>query len=57
MPVFSDQTYSEEVRLKYRFLDLRRKKIHSNIILRSKVISYIIQKMIELGFLEYQTPI
>ena len=57
MPVFSDQTYSEEVRLKYRFLDLRRKKIHSNIILRSKVISYIRQKMIELGFLEYQTPI
>ena len=57
MPVFSDQTYSEEVRLKYRFLDLRRKKIHSNIILRSKVISYIREKMIELGFLEYQTPI
>ena len=57
MPVFSDQTYSEEVRLKYRFLDLRRKKIHSNIILRSKVISFIREKMIEFGFLEYQTPI
>ena len=38
MPVFSDQEYSEEIRLKYRFLDLRRKKIHDNIILRSKVI-------------------
>ena len=57
MPVFSDQIYSEEVRLKYRFLDLRRKKIHSNIILRSKVISFIREKMIEFGFLEYQTPI
>ena len=57
MPVFSDQKYSEEVRLKYRFLDLRRKKIHSNIILRSKVISFIREKMIEFGFLEYQTPI
>ena len=41
MPVFSDQEYSEEIRLKYRFLDLRRKKIHENIILRSKVISFI----------------
>ena len=51
------KTYSEEVRLKYRFLDLRRKKIHSNIILRSKVISFIREKMIEFGFLEYQTPI
>ena len=38
MPVFSDQEYAEEIRLKYRFLDLRRKKIHENIILRSKVI-------------------
>ena len=41
MPVFSDQVYAEEIRLKYRFLDLRRKKIHDNIILRSKVISFI----------------
>ena len=41
MPVFSDQDYAEEIRLKYRFLDLRRKKIHENIILRSKVISFI----------------
>ncbi len=57
MPVFSDQEYAEEIRLKYRFLDLRRKKIHENIILRSKVISYIRNEMIQLGFLEFQTPI
>jgi len=57
MPVFSDQDYAEEIRLKYRFLDLRRKKIHENIILRSKVISFIRSKMSELGFLEFQTPI
>ncbi len=57
MPVFSDQEYSEEIRLKYRFLDLRRKKIHENIILRSKVISFIRDKMREQGFLEFQTPI
>jgi len=57
MPVFSDQEYSEEIRLKYRFLDLRRKKIHENIILRSKVISFIRSEMMKLGFLEFQTPI
>jgi aspartyl-tRNA synthetase, bacterial type len=57
MPVFSDQEYSEEIRLKYRFLDLRRKKIHENIILRSKVISFIRTEMNKLGFLEFQTPI
>jgi len=57
MPVFSEQDYAEEIRLKYRFLDLRRKKIHENIILRSKVISFIRNKMSELGFLEFQTPI
>ncbi|MDB3925048.1 aspartate--tRNA ligase [Candidatus Pelagibacter sp.] len=57
MPVFSDQEYAEEIRLKYRFLDLRRKKIHENIILRSKVISYIRSEMTKLGFLEFQTPI
>ena len=57
MPVFSDQEYAEEIRLKYRFLDLRRKKIHENIILRSKVISFIRSEMINLGFLEFQTPI
>ncbi len=57
LPVFSDQEYSEEIRLKYRFLDLRRKKIHENIILRSKVISFIRTEMSNLGFLEFQTPI
>ena len=57
MPVFSDQEYAEEIRLKYRFLDLRRKKIHENIILRSKVISFIRSEMSKLGFLEFQTPI
>ena len=57
LPVFSDQEYAEEIRLKYRFLDLRRKKIHDNIILRSKVISFIRNEMNKLGFLEFQTPI
>ena len=57
MPVFSDQEYAEDIRLKYRFLDLRRKKIHENIIMRSKVISFIRSEMSKLGFLEYQTPI
>jgi len=57
LPVFSDQEYSEEIRLKYRFLDLRRKKIHDNILLRSKVISFIRNEMNKMGFLEFQTPI
>ncbi len=57
LPVFSDQEYSEEIRLKYRFLDLRRNKIHNNIILRSKIISFIRTEMQKYGFLEYQTPI
>jgi|TARA_B100000959_G_scaffold13154_1_gene12980 aspartyl-tRNA synthetase len=57
LPVFSDQEYAEEIRLKYRFLDLRRKKIHQNIILRSKVIAFIRSEMQKLGFLEFQTPI
>ncbi len=57
LPIFSDQEYAEEIRLKYRFLDLRRKKIHENIILRSKVISFIRNEMNKYGFLEFQTPI
>ena len=57
MPVFSDQDYAEEIRLKYRFLDLRRKKIHDNILLRSKVISFIRYQMEKFGFFEFQTPI
>ncbi len=47
----------EEVRLKYRYLDLRNKKIHENIVLRSKILSYLRSQMEELGFLEIQTPI
>ena len=57
MPVFGEQDYPEEIRLKYRFLDLRRDEMHKNIILRSNVISFIRSEMIKLGFQEYQTPI
>ena len=57
MPVFGEQDYPEEIRLKYRFLDLRREEMHKNIILRSKVISFIRSEMLKLGFLEFQTPI
>ncbi len=57
MPVFGEQEYPEEIRLKYRFLDLRREEMHNNIILRSKVISFIRAEMLKLDFLEYQTPI
>ncbi len=57
MPVFGEQDYPEDIRLKYRFLDLRREEMHKNIILRSKIISFIRSEMFRLGFLEYQTPI
>ena len=57
IPVFGEQEYPEEIRLKYRFLDLRREEMHKNIVLRSKVISFIRSEMLKLGFLEYQTPI
>ena len=57
MLVFGEQNYPEETRLKYRFLDLRRREMHENIILRSKIISFIRNKMINEGFLEFQTPI
>ena len=57
MPVFGEQNYPEDIRLKYRFLDLRRNEMHKNIILRSNIISFIRSEMIKLGFLEYQTPI
>ena len=57
MPVFGEQDYPEEIRLKYRFIDLRRNEMHENIKLRSEVISFIRSKMIENNFLEFQTPI
>jgi len=57
LPVNSDIEYGEEIRLKYRFLDLRRKKLHNNILFRNKIISSIRKKMIEKGFYEFQTPI
>ena len=57
MPVFGEQDYPEDIRLKYRFLDLRRNKMHKNIVLRSRIISFIRNEMSKLGFLEFQTPI
>jgi aspartyl-tRNA synthetase len=57
LQVNSNAEFPEETRLKYRFLDLRREKMHENIILRSKVISRLREKMIAQGFLEFQTPI
>ena len=57
MPVFGEQDYPEDIRLKYRFLDLRRNEMHENIILRSKIISFIRTEMSKFGFLEFQTPI
>jgi len=56
MPVFGDQEYPEDIRLKYRFLDLRRERLHRNIVTRSKVISSIRRRMTDIGFTEYQTP-
>ena len=57
LPVFGEPEYPEEIRLKHRYLDLRRETLHRNIVLRSKVIHSIRNRMIEQGFLEYQTPI
>ena len=57
LQVNSDEDYGEETRLKFRYLDLRRNRPHNNIVLRSNVIQTIRNKMIELGFLEFQTPI
>jgi aspartyl-tRNA synthetase len=57
MPVFGDQEYPEDIRLKYRFLDLRREKLHRNIMLRGAVIDSIRRRMKEQGFFEFQTPI
>ena len=57
LPVFGEPDYPEEIRPKYRFLDLRRETLHKNIILRSEIINFIRSKMIENDFLEIQTPI
>ncbi|WP_443747729.1 aspartate--tRNA ligase [Asticcacaulis solisilvae] len=57
LPVFGEPDYPEEIRLKNRFLDLRRETLHRNIVLRSQIIADIRQRMIDQGFLEYQTPI
>ncbi|MEL7196714.1 MAG: aspartate--tRNA ligase [Pseudomonadota bacterium] len=57
MPVAGEQDYPEDIRLKYRFLDLRRETMHRNIVLRSQVISSIRNRMVEQGFTEFQTPI
>ncbi|NQV22198.1 MAG: aspartate--tRNA ligase [Rhodospirillales bacterium] len=57
LPVFGEQEYPEDIRLRYRFLDLRREKMHQNMVLRSAVISSIRRRMTEQGFMEFQTPI
>ncbi|WP_257543473.1 aspartate--tRNA ligase [Sphingopyxis sp. DBS4] len=57
MPVAGDQDYPEDIRLKYRFLDLRRDRLHKNILLRSNVIASLRRRMVDQGFTEYQTPI
>ncbi len=57
LPVFGEPDYPEDIRLKYRFLDLRREKLHSSILLRSQVIASLRRRMIDQGFTEFQTPI
>jgi len=57
VPVFGDQPYPEETRLKYRFIDLRREKLHANIMLRGRIIDSLRTRMKQEGFFEFQTPI
>ncbi|APW73145.1 MULTISPECIES: aspartate--tRNA ligase [Sphingopyxis] len=57
LPVAGEQEYPEDIRLKYRFLDLRRERLHANILLRANVIASLRRRMVEQGFTEYQTPI
>jgi len=57
LPVFGEQDYPEDIRLRYRYLDLRRERLHKNIVLRSDIISSMRRRMVDLGFREYQTPI
>jgi len=57
MPVFGDQEYPEDIRLKYRFLDLRREKLHQNIMTRGAIVDSMRKRMKEKGFFEFQTPI
>ncbi len=57
LPVAGEADYPEDIRLRYRYLDLRRERIHANIVLRSQVISSIRRRMVEQGFTEFQTPI
>src|SRR3954452_13912532 len=57
LPVAGEADYPEDIRLRYRFLDLRRDRIHANIVLRSQVISSIRRRMVDAGFTEFQTPI
>ena len=57
LPVFGDTEYPEDIRLKYRFLDLRRERIHGNIMKRGAIINSLRRRMVEQGFFEFQTPI
>ncbi len=57
LPVFGDQEYPEDTRLTYRFLDLRRERLHKNIMLRANIVTSLRRRMVEQGFTEFQTPI